>query len=635
MESLQLIYEEALNCNIAQLVTLLAIIAPSLFALKLLLSYTCAQDERPVTFNVPLPKELSPEWEGVAWEDISSDSREILTSQGSIGTFDVKKILSYCPADGRLLGDENGIKPATPKDIDNAFERASVAYSQWRGTSFPERRKVLRTLLKYVLEHQDEIATACCLDSGKTKVDACFGDIMVTADKLKWTIDHGEKSLQADRRPTNLLMMYKKNTVRYEPLGVVGACVSWNYPFHNLISPVISAIFAGNAVIVKPSEHTAWSSVFLCDIIQRAIVNCGHPKDLVQTVICLPQHADVMTSHPLLRHLIFIGSKPVAHEVCKSAAKALIPVTVELGGKDPAIILDDPKTKKDLPSIASIMMRAVFQSAGQNCIGTERIIALPKVYDELLEIVTPRVKALRLGSALLDGRGDPKAQKAPHTPDVGAQISIKSFSRLESLISEAVQDGARLICGGSRYDHPDHPHGHYFTPTLLVDVTPEMKIAHTELFAPVFVMMRARTVDEAISIANSTKYALGASVFGHDRTDVDKCVSRLDAGMVAINDFGTFYAVGLPFGGVKDSGYGRFGGAEGLRNLSNLKAVCEDRTFIQTKIPPRLDYPIQKGQGKGEDGEGAWQMCQGVVETGYQPSLIGKISGVQKILGNM
>lgn len=490
-------------------------------------------------------------------------------------------------------------------------------------------------LFRYILEHQNEIATACCLDSGKTKVDACFGDIMVTADKLKWTIDHGEKSLQTDRRPTNLLMMYKKNTVRYEPLGVVGACVSWNYPFHNLISPVISAIFAGNAIIVKPSEHTAWSSMFLCDIIQRAIVSCGHPKDLVQTVICLPQHADAMTSHPLLRHLIFIGSKPVAHEVCKSAAKALIPVTVELGGKDPAIILDDPKTKGDLPSIASIMMRAVFQSAGQNCIGTERIIALPNVYDELLDIVTPRIKALRLGSALLDGKGDLKAQKLPHTPDVGAQISSRSFDRLESLISEAVRDGARLIHGGKRYNHPDHPHGHYFMPTLLVDVTTEMKIAQTELFAPVFVMMRAKTVDEAISIANSIKYALGSSVFGHNRADVERCVSRLDAGMVAVNDFATFYAVGLPFGGVKDSGYGRFGGAEGLRNLSNLKAVCEDRTFIQTKIPPRLDYPIQKGQGKGEDGEVAWNMCQGVVETGYQPSLSGKISGVRKILGNM
>ncbi|EZF32629.1 hypothetical protein H109_06197 [Trichophyton interdigitale MR816] len=635
MDHLKLGYETVMNCTLTNLLTSAVLILPTLLVLKLLVSSLFSEDERPIAFDVPLPKELSPDWKGVAWEDISKDSREILISQGTTGTFSEKKILSYCPADGRLLGDENGIIPATAEDIDRAFKRASAAYLQWRETSFAQRRRVLRTLLKYILEHQNEIATACCLDSGKTKVDACFGDIMVTADKLKWTIDHGEKSLQTDRRPTNLLMMYKKNTVRYEPLGVVGACVSWNYPFHNLISPVISAIFAGNAIIVKPSEHTAWSSMFLCDIIQRAIVSCGHPKDLVQTVICLPQHADAMTSHPLLRHLIFIGSKPVAHEVCKSAAKALIPVTVELGGKDPAIILDDPKTKGDLPSIASIMMRAVFQSAGQNCIGTERIIALPNVYDELLDIVTPRIKALRLGSALLDGKGDLKAQKLPHTPDVGAQISSRSFDRLESLISEAVRDGARLIHGGKRYNHPDHPHGHYFMPTLLVDVTTEMKIAQTELFAPVFVMMRAKTVDEAISIANSIKYALGSSVFGHNRADVERCVSRLDAGMVAVNDFATFYAVGLPFGGVKDSGYGRFGGAEGLRNLSNLKAVCEDRTFIQTKIPPRLDYPIQKGQGKGEDGEVAWNMCQGVVETGYQPSLSGKISGVRKILGNM
>jgi acyl-CoA reductase-like NAD-dependent aldehyde dehydrogenase len=452
---------------------------------------------------------------------------------------------------------------------------------------------------------------------------------MVTAEKLQWTINHGENALKTDRRPTNLLMMYKKNTVRYEPLGVVAACVSWNYPFHNFISPVISAIFAGNSIIVKPSEHTAWSSSYFCDIIRRAIAACGHSEDLVQSLVCLPKVADVLTSHPKLDHIVFIGSRPVAHEVCKSAAKALTSVTVELGGKDPAVILDDSATVKDLESIASILMRGVFQSAGQNCVGIERVIALPRAYEKLIQIVTPRIKGLSLGSVLLDGR-----RPSPRTPDVGAQISSKSFDFLETLIAEAVKDGARLICGGKRFDHPDYPDGHYFSPTLLVDVTPKMRIAQTELFAPVFVLMRAETVAEAVAFANSTEYALGASVFGHCRRDVDTCVRHIKAGMVSVNDFGTYYAVGLPFGGVKGSGYGRFGGAEGLRNLSNLKAVCEDGyPLIQTKIPPTLDYPIQKGPKK--DGQGAWEMCKGVVETGYQPSIWGKVSGVRKILTNL
>lgn len=488
----------------------------------------------------------------------------------------------------------------------------------------------LTATCRYVLEHQDELAAVCCLDSGKTKVDASFGEILVTAEKLKWTIDHGEKALAPETRPTNFLMMYKKNMVTYEPLGVVSACVSWNYPFHNFIGPVISAIFAGNGIVVKPSEQTAWASAFFLEVIRGALSSCGHPRDLVQSIVCLPNVADALTSHPDIAQLTFIGSRPVAHKVCESAAKSLTPVTVELGGKDPAVILDDPRTISEVASVASVMMRAVFQSAGQNCIGVERVIALPGIYDKLLELVTPRIQNLRLGSVLLDSA-------TSGAPDMGASISATSFDRLESLIADAVKQGARLVCGGKRYHHPKHPHGHYFTPTLLADVTPSMRIAQTELFAPVFVLMRADSVPHAIALANSTQYALGASVFGYNRRDVAACVAGIHAGMVSVNDFGVYYAVQLPFGGVKGSGYGRFGGAEGLRGVSNLKAVCVDRfpKLMATRIPPRLDYPIYKGAGARQDGTGAWEMCKGVVETGYQLTLGGWIRGVVRLLSNM
>ena len=295
----------------------------------------------------------------------------------------------------------------------------------------------------------------------------------MTAEKLKWTIDHGEKALAPERRPTNFLMMYKKNLVTYEPLGVISACVSWNYPFHNFIGPVISGLFAGNGVVVKPSEQTAWSTAYFLEMARGALSSCGHSRDLVQSVVCYPDVADVLTSHPGISQLTFIGSKPVAHKVCESAAKALTPVTVELGGKDPSVILDDSRTVSEAPSIASVLMRGVFQSAGQNCIGVERVIALPGVYDKLLDILSPRIKALRLGSILADSKPKPDdPQHKPTSPDVGAMISPASFDRLETLIDDAVRQGARLICGGKRFEHPKHTHGHYFTPTLLADVTP-------------------------------------------------------------------------------------------------------------------------------------------------------------------
>ncbi|KAG2418864.1 hypothetical protein HFD88_001966 [Aspergillus terreus] len=589
--------------------------------------FVLGRREAPVAFNVPIPPEARQNATIRKWEDVQGEEKKVLEGQAR-GQWNDKLIMSYCPADGRVLG--SGIRPATPEDVDRAVQAAKTAQIEWSKTTFAERRKVLKTLLKYVLEHQDELAAVCCLDSGKTKVDASFGEILVTAEKLKWTIDHGEKALAPETRPTNFLMMYKKNMVTYEPLGVVSACVSWNYPFHNFIGPVISAIFAGNGIVVKPSEQTAWASAFFLEVIRGALSSCGHPRDLVQSIVCLPNVADALTSHPDIAQLTFIGSRPVAHKVCESAAKSLTPVTVELGGKDPAVILDDPRTISEVASIASVMMRAVFQSAGQNCIGVERVIALPGIYDKLLELVTPRIQNLRLGSVLLDSA-------TSGAPDMGASISATSFDRLESLIADAVKQGARLVCGGKRYHHPKHPHGHYFTPTLLADVTPSMRIAQTELFAPVFVLMRADSVPHAIALANSTQYALGASVFGYNRRDVAACVAGIHAGMVSVNDFGVYYAVQLPFGGVKGSGYGRFGGAEGLRGVSNLKAVCVDRfpKLMATRIPPRLDYPIYKGAGARQDGTGAWEMCKGVVETGYQLTLGGWIRGVVRLLSNM
>lgn len=491
-------------------------------------------------------------------------------------------------------------------------------------------------VVRYVLEHQDQIVTACCLDSGKTKVDAAFGEILVTAEKLKWTIDHGEKALAPESRPTNFLMMYKKNLVTYEPLGVVSACVSWNYPFHNFMGPIISALFTGNGIVVKPSEQTAWSTAFFLEIVRGALSSRGHPRELAQSIVCLPSAADTLTSHPDIAQLTFIGSRPVAHKVCKSAANALTPVTVELGGKDPAVILDDSRTVSELQSVASVLMRGVFQSAGQNCIGVERVIALPGVHDKLLDIVAPRIKALRLGSVLLDS--SPKSQdRKPLTPDMGAMISPASFDRLESLIDDAVRQGARLICGGKRFHHPQHPHGHYFEPTLLADVTRSMQIAQVELFAPVFIVMRATSVPDAIALANSTNFDLGASVFGYNKRDVDNCVSGIKAGMVSVNDFGSYYAVQLPFGGVKGSGYGRFAGAEGLRGICNTKSVCVDRfpRLVATRIPPRVDYPIQKGESFKENGAGAWETCKGVVETGYQLTVGGWLRGVWRLLSNM
>ncbi|KAK5174902.1 Meiotic Sister-Chromatid recombination aldehyde dehydrogenase [Saxophila tyrrhenica] len=566
--------------------------------------------EAAIDIDVPAPEQCKPGWQGKTLDEPS------IKISGSTA------IQCYAPATGQLLGLVN---PTTPDGIDRIIDKAAKAQVEWAKTTFAQRRRALRTLLNFLLENQEPIARAACLDSGKTRVDALFGEILVTAEKLKWTIDHGEKALQPGRRPTNFLMFYKKNEVRYEPLGVVGACVSWNYPFHNLVGPIISALFSGNAIVVKGSEQTAWSSTYFANIVRSALSACGHDPDLVHAISCWPQTASYFASHPGLGHLTFIGSRPVAHEVAKSAAKALTPLCVELGGKDAAIVLDHPKGKLEHPNemnrIASILMRGVFQSAGQNCIGLERIVAMPQAYNRLKDYLLERIQNLRPGSDLDDEDG---------TVDMGGMISAASFDRLEQLISEAVAQGATLLAGGHRYHHHKYPKGHYFEPTMLADVTPNMRIAQEELFAPICVLMRAVSVDEAITITNSSMFGLGCSVFGPVSSSaaiaqLQRVAREVKSGMVAVNDFAVFYAVQLPFGGTKGSGYGRFAGEEGLRSLCNVKSVCTDRwpRMIMTQIPGKLDYPM---------GSAAWPMGQGVVELGYGDSWRRKLRGIRKMI---
>lgn len=583
-----------------------------LFGLSIL--YWHVEDADPVPIEVEVPNELRDDRD---WNlKATSDEPEIQNG----------KIYPRCPADGRALTLEP-IIPASPSDVDDAVAKASAAQKEWAKTTFTQRRKFLNTLLQYIIDHQETIVRAACLDSGKTKIDASFGEILVTVEKLQWTIKHGEQALTASRRPTNLLMCYKSNRVTYEPLGVVASCFSWNYPFHSWISTIISALFAGNAIVVKPSEQTCWSSTYYLSIVHAALTKLGHSPDLVQNVVCLPEVADHLTSHPRISHITFIGSRPVAHKVCASAAKALTPVCVELGGKDPAIILDDKATIKDIDSIVAILMRGTFQSAGQNCIGIERIIALPAIYDLLIEKLEPKIRALRLGSITLHSHAEGDV-------DMGSMISPASFPRLEALISSAVSAGAKLHTGGTRYHHPKYRHGHYFLPTLLSNVTPDMELAQTELFAPICTVMRAESASHAIDLANSTAYGLGASVFGsptsRNRPILRRIAKEVKSGMVSINDFGAYYACSLPFGGVKGSGYGRFGGAEGLQALCNAKSICEETTWatwmgVKTEIPPILQYPVCGQQG--------WDACRGIVKTGYSPSWRGTMAGIFGLLG--
>lgn len=553
--------------------------------------------EAPVNFEFPIPDEAKAHWKG---KRLYPPNLSIYVAN------EPNKIQSYCPATGQYLGTFN---TTSKEEMNQKIQKAKQAQKSWAKSSFLLRRRVLQTLNRFIIENQEDIARVACRDSGKTKLDASMGEIMVTLEKINWIVAHGEKSLRPSTRPgpSNLLIGLMKNgEVRYEPMGVVSALISWNYPFHNLLGPIIAAIFTGNSIVVKCSEQVVWSSLWFVDLIKAILRLLDINEDLVQLCYCFADDADYFTSHPDLNHITFIGSKPVAHKVIESAAKQLTPCVVELGGKDSVIVLDDVA---DFKALSSVIMRGTFQSAGQNCIGIERVICLPKAYEALVDILSERIQCLRLGSDIdqLD------------EIDMGALISDNRFSQLEELIKDAVLKGARLIHGGKRFQHPNYPQGHYFEPTLLVDVTLDMKISRNEVFGPILTMMKASDVEDAINISNGTEYGLGNSVFGKNFRQCNEIANRLESGNVAINDFATFYVAQLPFGGVKKSGYGKFGGEEGLTGLCNAKAIVMDKPLLRalgiaTAIPPPLDYPIP-------DDKKAWSFVSSLNRAGYDKRL--------------
>lgn len=567
-------------------------------ALTAFVTITQRKKQKGSVFTLDPPSQSKPHWKGKRIENRS------VRIPG-----EPEYIQCYCPATGQFLGK---FLTDSEKDINNKVGAAKKAQKAYRSTTFDQRRQVLLTIKNFICENQEKIVRVACRDSGKTVIDASMGEVLVTLEKIAWIIQNGEKALSTSVRPgpSNILMRYKKAEVRYEPLGTVAAMVSWNYPFHNLMGPIVAALFTGNACIVKCSEQVLWSSQWFIQIAQLALKSCGLDSNLVQLVCTFPEMADTFTSHPEIDHITFIGSQPVAKKVCRAASDSLTPLVVELGGKDAVVVCDD---YADLQSLSSILMRGTFQSSGQNCIGIERVIAVGEAYTKLVDILALRVPQLRLGSGI-DQLED---------VDMGAMISDGRFGQIESLIEQAVTQGARLICGGHRFIHPNYPHGHFFEPTLLVDVTPDMGIAQNEIFGPVLLMMKAQNESDAIDIINSTEFALGASVFSGNFHRANRLTDSIFSGNVAINDFATFYLCQLPFGGAKQSGYGKFGGEEGLRGLCLEKSVCYDKlSFIKTSIPKSLDYPIQNGKrgwafveslNMAGYGEGLWQRAKAVI----------------------
>ncbi|KAH9178669.1 Aldedh-domain-containing protein [Lactarius sanguifluus] len=582
-------------------------------------------------FHVEPPEQADPSWSNAQTihnANLESHKYDLSLAPPTGELSGRDYITCFDPATGLHLGTllaDNGV------EIEAKIDKAEAAQLGWRNKSFADRKRVVRSLKKWLVENQEVCARVACRDTGKTLVDAALGEILTTCSKMDWLLRHGEKYLRPETRSSPLLLGYKKSQVHYEPLGVVAAVVSWNYPLHNAWSPVLAALFSGNAVVVKCSEHVAWSSKWFVDVIKECLRACNFDPELVQLVCCTGDQAEALTMSPKIKHITFIGSEFVGRQVAAAATRHLTPVTLELGGKDPAIVL--PGT--DIERWISLWMRWHF-NAGQNCIGIERLLVHTSQYNEVYQLILDRTRSLRMGAALsADGVGT--------GVDIGSMISRDRFRALQDRIEAAEAQGAQVDFGGKPHPHPYLNHGCFYEPTVIGEVRQDMDIAQHELFAPIALVMPYESIDEAVEIANSTRYALGASVFGPDKYECLEVAKRLECGMVAVNDFAevcglyrhcssfahAFYSLSqdLPFGGIKASGYGRFGGPEGLRALTNPKAVVYDRWpwLLQTVIPRPLDYPIRSPPQ-------AWDVASGIVGALYADGWRQSFESLQRLI---
>eukprot|EP01114_Cavostelium_apophysatum_P012692 TRINITY_DN289_c0_g2_i1.p1 TRINITY_DN289_c0_g2~~TRINITY_DN289_c0_g2_i1.p1 ORF type:complete len:611 (-),score=188.36 TRINITY_DN289_c0_g2_i1:51-1883(-) len=509
---------------------------------------------------------------------------------------DAPQICCYDPSTMEILGN---IKVYSKEDVAKTVQRASEAQKVWAKTSFAERRRVLRVIQQFVVQEQDTINEISVRETGKTRMEATFGEVLTTCEKIKYILANGERILSREYRAPGM-MLHKTAYIDYIPYGVIGVIIPWNFPIHNAISHITTAIFTGNAAVVKVSEWASWSTKYLEDMFKEILTATGHSTDLVQFVTGYGETGSALVAN--VNKVLFIGSPGVGKKVMETASHTLTPVTLELGGKDPFIVLDDA----NLEYTIGIGTRAAFFNCGQNCMSAERFYVHNGIYDRFIK------KAVEVTTSMKQGVAG---------PDIGAINMPLQFNRYQEYIEDAVRKGAKILVGGKVNTSVD---GHFFEPTILVDVTHEMKIMKEEMFGPVMCVMRFNTDEEVIKLANDALYGLSSSVFSANYKRAHAIADKLQSGGTVVNDWGLAYmCTDLPFGGVKVSGFGKFNGPEGLRDFCSQRTCVTDRFGIV--IPPPkvvLEYPTRPK---------AYRLAQDAIKILYTMSPIGKAKAVVSI----
>jgi acyl-CoA reductase-like NAD-dependent aldehyde dehydrogenase len=471
------------------------------------------------------------------------------------------------PATGEIIATVPTLGAAEVKEL---VARARAAQPAWEALGFDERGRYLRRMQKWITDNAERIIATIVSETGKTYEDAQLAEIMYGAAAFGFWAKEAPGFLADEQlKSANPLVKGKKLIVRYRPVGVVGVIGPWNFPLTNSFGDCIPALAAGNAVILKPSEVTPLTSLLMAEGLRE----CGLPEGVFQVAT-----GDGTTGSALVDEVDFImftGSTKTGKKVMERAAQTLTPVGLELGGKDPMIVLADA----DLERAANAASFYAMNNGGQVCISVERVYVEAPVYDAFVTKVTDKVRALRQG---------PPGE--PGSVDVGAVTFAPQLDIIDGHVKDAVAKGARVLVGGKAGGGP----GRYYEPTVLVDVDHSMTCMTEETFGPTLPIMKVGDAEEALKLANDSPYGLQASVWTKDVHKGEQLARRVEAGAVCVNDAQINYtALELPMGGWKSSGLGTRHGAGGIRKYTQQQTLLVTR-FAGKKDPHMFPYTARK-----------------------------------------
>jgi acyl-CoA reductase-like NAD-dependent aldehyde dehydrogenase len=477
---------------------------------------------------------------------------------GTNGHLDAAGIAVENPATGETIAH---VPEMGADEVREVVERARAAQPAWNALGFAGRARVMRNTRRWLIENRERMINTIVAETGKTPEDAQLTEVFFIADSLGFWAKNAEKYLADERiRTHSPTLLGRKLVKRYKPRGVIGIIGPWNYPMGLPFGDTIPALMAGNTTVVKPSEVTPLSMLLMAEGFRAA----GAPDDVMliatgrgETGAALIDHVDMVA---------FTGSTATGKKVAARAAERLIPTTLELGGKDPMIVLSDA----DLERAANTAVYWGMSNGGQICQAVERIYVEEPVYDDFVAKVVEKAGALRQG---------PPGE--PGSVDIGAVTFPPQIELIERHVNDAVDKGATVLVGGKRREGT----GRFFEPTVLVDVDHTMSIMRDETFGPALPIMKVRDVEHALELANDTRYGLNSSVWTKDVEKGRRVAERIEAGSACVNDAVINYgAQELPFGGVKESGIGTRHSGSGIQKYCNTQALLITRFGMKREM---------------------------------------------------